>query len=77
MKGFLKSVKKGLKSLFFDQDKFSLGRLTFWIMFSFSMFTWSQNKEIPKTAETFLMVTMAYVFGSKFANVAEKFVSKK
>lgn len=81
MKDFLNSIKKVLISIYrgllFDKDKFSLGRLTFIIIFSFSVFTWTGGKDIPKTAETFLMVSMGYVLGSKFVNIAEKFVSKK
>lgn len=77
MNKFLTGIKNVLTGLFYEHGKFSLGRLTFLILFSFSLFTWGRGNDIPTTAQTFLAINMSYVFGSKIVGIAEKFVSKK
>lgn len=74
----MKKVIDLFKPLFTDSDNLlSIGRISYWIVFSVMLYSWSQNIEHQESLTTVLMSLMAYEVFKKGRDVVKGHLKEK
>lgn len=66
-----------LRTILCEDDKLSLGRLSFWIVFLMTCVFWSLSIPVPPTMEWFFSVLVTYNLSKKPLEIYARYVDGK